>query len=151
MDDENLRILYQEMILDHGRSPRHFHQIDDYTCSLEGFNPLCGDKITLYLKVDKDGIIDKASFQGHGCAISQASSSMMLEAITRMNKKEALELFKHFRAMCLSQEYDKNLLGKLHLLEGVKAFPSRIKCATLAWHTLEGCLHNGEKPITTEE
>lgn len=139
MVDEQLMILYQEMILDHGRQPRYFGALEDYDYTLEGFNPLCGDKLTLYLKV-KDGNIDKASFQGEGCAISMASSSMMLEAIQGKSLDGAQELFEQFHAMVLSQSFSADKLGKLSFLEGVKSYPSRIKCATLAWHTLESCL-----------
>ena len=139
MTDEHLMILYQEMILDHGREPRHFGKLEKYNFTLEGFNPLCGDKLTLYLKIKKNRI-EQASFEGEGCAISMASSSMMLEAIQGKTLQEASELFEQFHAMVLSQPFLASQLGKLALLEGVKTYPSRIKCATLAWHTLESCL-----------
>lgn len=150
MVDEHLMILYQEMILDHGRRPRFFHKIDDYNRTLEGFNPLCGDQLTLYLKVEKE-IIEKASFQGQGCAICMASASMMLEAIQKLPQDKAMALFNQFHSMIVSQQFDKDTLGKLTLLEGVKAFPSRIKCASLPWHTLDGCLNHKKDNVSTEE
>ena len=151
MVDENLLMLYQEIILDHGRHPRHCHKIDPHNHTLEGYNPLCGDKLNLYLQVSDENVIEKASFQGQGCAISMASASMMLEAIQNVSIEKAHLLFAQFHAMTTSKEFSDEVLGKLTLLEGVKAFPSRIKCANLAWHTLEGCLNHRLDPVNTEE
>ena len=152
MVDEQLMILYQEMILDHGRKPRFCHKLENYDLTLEGFNPLCGDKLTLYIQTcEETGIIKQASFEGQGCAISMASASMMLEAIQGLSKEKALELFKQFHAMILLEDFKAVTLGKLTLLEGVKAFPSRIKCASLAWHTLDGCLNHRCDHVSTEK
>lgn len=152
MVDERLMILYQEMILDHGRQPRFCHKLENYDLSLEGFNPLCGDRLTLYIQLDKEtGLIKQASFEGQGCAISMASASMMLESIQNVSPEKALELFGHFHSMLLSEQFEPDSLGKLTLLEGVKAFPSRIKCASLPWHTLDGCLNHKCEKVTTEK
>src|SRR3990167_9463494 len=123
--------LYQELIIDHGRHPRNCKCMDDASVSQEGFNPLCGDKLTLFLKIDHDNIID-ASFQGSGCAISMASSSLMTEALKGKTIVEAKKIFDAFHLLATSgKETDMNLLGKLAVLKGVCEYPSRVKCATL--------------------
>jgi nitrogen fixation NifU-like protein len=146
-----LRELYQSVIIDHGKNPRHFKEIEGYTHKLEGYNPLCGDRLVLYLKV-KDGIIREVGFTGSGCAISMASSSLMSEAIKGKTVREAETLYRHFHNMLTGNDPGAGggELDKLAVLEGVKEFPTRIKCATLAWHTLKHALQNDEQPVTTE-
>ena len=146
-----LRELYQEVIFDHNRNPRNFRVMEDANRKVEGFNPLCGDRLTLYLKV-KDGIIEDASFQGQGCAISTASVSLMTELVKGRTEQEAEELFEVFHKITTSQDEAVNLeeLGKLAVLAGVRDYPARVKCATLAWHTLVAALKNDHDTVTTE-
>lgn len=134
--------LYQEVIVDHSRHPRNFRTIDDATRTAEGFNPLCGDQLTLYVKMS-DGVIADIAFQGHGCAISKASASLMTAAVKGKNKEEALALFARVHSLVTdgpSDEVRPEELGKLAVLSGVWEFPMRVKCATLAWHTLRNAL-----------
>lgn len=155
MDD--LNDLYQELILDHGMEPRNCHCLEGASSVREGFNPLCGDRIKLYLKV-RDDVIVAASFEGKGCAISTASASLMTEHMIGKTVNEAKQLFELFQTMLTSQGgcEGKNChekLGKLLAFAGVKGFPSRIKCATLPWHTLCSALEReseSEKVVTTE-
>src|SRR3990167_8053473 len=136
----DLRELYQELIVDHGRHPRNFKVMDDASVSKEGFNPLCGDRLTLFLKMQNDKIID-ASFQGSGCAISMASASLMTESLKGKTIAEAKNIFDAFHLLVTSgTESNMHLLGKLAVLKGVCEYPSRVKCATLAWHTMMGAL-----------
>lgn len=137
----DLTELYQQLILDHGRNPRNHKALPDADCRLEGLNPLCGDRLTVYLKTEAEYITD-ASFEGAGCAISMASASLMTEALKGKTLTEARELFEKFHQM-VTQEGDQNSaqLGKLAVLGGVSAFPARVKCATLAWHTALGALN----------
>ena len=145
-----LRDLYQEVILDHNRRPHNFRVIDDATAKQEGYNPLCGDRLTLYLTLDGDVIKDVA-FQGSGCAISKASASLMTDALKGKTVTEARELFEKFHAMITSDhEVPAADLGKLSVLAGVREFPTRIKCASLAWHTLHAALENKDEPVSTE-
>jgi nitrogen fixation protein NifU and related proteins len=146
-----LRELYQEVIFDHNRNPRNFRIMEDANRKVEGFNPLCGDRLTLYLKV-KDGLIEDASFQGQGCAISTASVSLMTELIKGKTEQEAEELFEVLHKITTSQDEAVNLeeLGKLAVLAGVREYPARVKCATLAWHTLVAALKNDRDTVTTE-
>jgi nitrogen fixation NifU-like protein len=146
----NLAALYQEVILDHNRSPRNHHEMTCPTCEARGVNPLCGDKLTVYLVV-KDGVIEDISFVGEGCAISQASASLMTEALKGKTEKEATALFHAFHVL-LTDEQTKadERLGKLVIFEGVRAFPARVKCATLAWHTLDAALKKEVAVATTE-
>ena len=144
----DLRSLYQEVIVDHNRSPRNFHRIVDADRTLEGFNPLCGDRLTVYLKTDGDTIEDVA-FEGSGCAISVASASLMTEALKGKPVAEAERLFNQVHDL-LTGRSDTAMEGKLAVLGGVKEYPSRIKCATLAWHTLVGALHGDNEPAKTE-
>ncbi len=145
-----LRDLYQEVIIDHNRCPRNFHDMDDSSVSAEGFNPLCGDRLTLYLKIE-DGIIEAASFQGCGCAISTASASLMTEALIGKSEQQAEQLFHQFHNMVTkSDEQAEKKIGKLAVLAGVKAFPARVKCATLAWHTLQSAMHENKQVVSTE-
>jgi nitrogen fixation NifU-like protein len=143
--------LYQEVILDHNRRPHNFRVIDDATAKQEGYNPLCGDRLTLYLTLEGD-VIKDAAFQGHGCAISKASASLMTDAIKGKTVVEARDLFEHFHAMITSDtESAAEDLGKLSVLSGVREFPTRIKCASLAWHTMKAAVaHETDAPVSTE-
>ena len=142
-----LRELYQEMILDHGKRPRNFRAQENAGCA-DGHNPLCGDRVTVYVRCAGDKIED-VSFQGTGCAISTASASIMTEALRGMTIDEAQALFKRFHEL-VAAEGDDAELGKLAVFKGVRAFPMRVKCATLAWHTLRAALDSENKPVTTE-
>ncbi len=148
---EDLRDLYQEVIFDHNRNPRNFRVIENASRAVEGFNPLCGDRLTLYLNI-VSGVIEDASFQGSGCAISTASVSLMTEIIKGKTESEAEALFSQFHTMTTSEgEVDLDAVGKLAVLAGVKDYPARVKCATLAWHTLDTALKNeGQTSISTE-
>ena len=145
----NLRELYQEMIIDHHKNPRHFHEMSDATMSADGYNRLCGDKLTVYLKIEQ-GIIVDASFMGVGCAISKASASLMTDALQGKSIDEVHELFHRFHSMVTSHNEPMPGLDKLVVLAGVRDYPSRVKCATLAWHTLEAALKHDTKPVSTE-
>jgi nitrogen fixation NifU-like protein len=147
---DNLRDLYQQVIVDHNRSPRNFHTMDNANCQAEGVNPLCGDQLTLYLSVN-NGIIEDASFIGKGCAISMASASLMTDFLKGKNIEQALAIFKEFHDLVTQGgNCDCSNLGKLAVLSGVQAYPSRVKCATLAWHALVAALEHRAAPITTE-
>lgn len=148
---DDLRDLYQEVIFDHNRKPRNFRVMENADREVEGFNPLCGDRLTLFLKMDGDKIVD-ASFQGSGCAISTASVSLMTEILKGKTETEAEDLFKQFHEMTTGKEEEVNLeaIGKLAVLAGVREYPARVKCATLAWHTLDAALKNKEDSISTE-
>ena len=148
---DDLRDLYQEVIFDHNRNPRNFYVMEEADRKVEGFNPLCGDRLTLFLKMDGDKIID-ASFQGSGCAISTASVSLMTEIVKGMTEAEAEALFTKFHAMTTGkeEEIDLEAVGKLAVLAGVREYPARVKCATLAWHTLDAALKNEQASISTE-
>ena len=144
----DLEDLYQEVVMDHNRRPRNFKKLENAQRTAEGFNPLCGDQISLYLNVDDDGVIEDIGFEGAGCAISKATASMMTEAIKGKNVDKAEEIFEAFRHMLTrkpEEEYDYELLGDLEILQGVSQFPTRIKCATLSWHTLNSAL-DGKQP-----
>ena len=143
--------LYQEILLEHNSKPRNYRQLDQATQCAEGFNPLCGDQITLYLEV-ADGVIIDVGFQGSGCAISRASASMMTQSIKGQTLARAGELFDAFRQMLTEPgaELDYETLGDLESLSGVVEFPTRIKCAILAWHTLQSALNSSGESITTE-
>lgn len=142
--------LYQEVIIDHNRNPRNFFAMDTATQKAEGFNPLCGDRLTLFLEVE-DGYIKQASFVGKGCAISTASASLMTEMLKGKAIDEAKKLFETFHNMVTEKECDSlKGIAKLEVLAGVKAYPARVKCATLAWHTLMSALDNQSQPATTE-
>lgn len=148
---EELRDLYQEVIFDHNRNPRNFRIIDPSDRKVEGFNPLCGDRLTLYLQMDGDIIAD-VSFQGSGCAISTASVSLLTEIVKGKTIDEAEILFKQFHEMTTGKEeqIDLEAMGKLAVLAGVREYPARVKCATLAWHTLDAALKNEATTISTE-
>ena len=149
MDD--LRGLYQEVILDHNRRPRNFGAIERPTHHADGHNPLCGDKLSLTLTVENGAIVN-AMFQGSGCAISKASASLMTDAIKGKSVAEADTLFEAFHKMVttpMDQEPDESAVGKLAVFSGVREFPARVKCASLAWHTLRAALAGAE--ITSTE
>lgn len=152
---DDLRELYQEVILDHGKSPRNFRDVEDATAHAHGANPLCGDQLVVYLKVDGDGRIEDVSFVGKGCAISVASASMMTELVMGRTVEEARKMFKRFHDMCTGEDSgdDSTLLEddleKLNVLSGVRAFPVRVKCATLPWHTLSAAM-DGKEEASTE-
>ncbi|WP_428827064.1 Fe-S cluster assembly sulfur transfer protein SufU [Azonexus sp. IMCC34842] len=146
----DLHDLYQEVIVDHGRRPRNFGSLPEASHRAEGFNPLCGDHLNLQLKV-VDGIIQDIRFDGVGCAISTASASLMSEALKGRSVAEAETLFDSFHAMLTGDQPESPPdLGKLAVLAGVRKFPARVKCATLAWHTLLAALHQAQQPVTTE-
>ena len=151
----NLRELYQEVILDHNKNPRNSYKMTDATCHSEGFNPLCGDHLTLYLQIQNE-IITAISFEGNGCAISTASASLMTEYLKNKTREEAHQLFENFHALMTNDHplTDESTLqqrfGKLTVLAGVREFPARIKCATLAWHTLKAALENQNQSVSTE-
>jgi nitrogen fixation NifU-like protein len=149
----DLRELYQEVILDHGRRPRNFHPMDEASHSADGFNPLCGDRVKIFVRLE-DGVVRDLSFQGSGCAISTASASMLTEAIRGRTLAEAKGIFQSFHRMLTSAPGpgpDSATLGKLAVFSGVSEFPNRVKCATLAWHTLQAALEgeNGAS-VSTE-
>ena len=147
----DLRDLYQDIIVDHNRSPRNFRVPEHFDRHADGFNPLCGDKLTVYLTVDGDRISDVA-FQGTGCAISVASASLMTEAVQGLSQEEAHRLFDEVHKALTGSESDIDLgkLGKLAAITGVRAFPSRVKCASLCWHTLTAALDQVESAVSTE-
>ncbi len=148
----DLGALYQEVIIDHGRQPRNFGELEGATGTAEGFNPLCGDQLTLYVKL-ADGRIADIAFQGTGCAISQASASLMTMALKGKNKQEALALFGRIHVMLTegpNGHAQPEELGKLAVLSGVWEFPVRVKCATLAWHTLRSALEAAGEQVSTE-
>jgi nitrogen fixation NifU-like protein len=152
-----LRDLYQELILEHSKAPRNYRQLPAANRTAEGFNPLCGDHFTVYLTLEGDSIRD-ISFQGSGCAISKASASMMTQSVKGKTKAEAEELFRQFQGLVTSRERGgdrsrngaKENLGKLAVFSGVSEFPTRVKCAILAWHTLHAALEGAEEPVSTE-
>jgi nitrogen fixation NifU-like protein len=144
----DLNDLYQEVILDHNRRPRNFHALADASHQAEGYNPLCGDRLTLYLKLDGDLISDVA-FEGAGCAISKASASLMTDAIKGCTVPDARSLFERFHRM-VTTPVDQSVedLGKLSVLAGVREFPVRVKCASLAWHTFKAALDGAQRAST---
>lgn len=146
---DDLRDLYQEVIFDHNRNPRNFRVMDDADRQIDGFNPLCGDRLTLFIKMS-DGVIGDASFQGQGCAISTASASLMTEIVKGKTEEEAEQLFTLFHKMATGEHVEMDELGKLAVLAGVCEYPARVKCATLPWHTLDALLKGSEEPVTTE-
>ena len=149
----DLRELYQEVIFDHYRHPRNRGVLEGANHTAVGNNPLCGDRISLYLLVD-DGIVKDARFEGAGCAIATASASMMTEALIGKSESQAQALFERFHAMVTGQREPsddvREALGKLATLAGVREFPARIKCATLAWHTLRAALNDAGGTVSTE-
>ena len=143
--------LYQQVILDHNKKPRNFRKLEAASHTAAGYNPLCGDQLTIYLEVADDQVRD-VGFEGSGCAISKASASMMTQAVKGKSKKEAENLFREFHSMVtgeLNEELDENNLGNLKIFAGVREFPVRVKCATLPWHTLHAAL-NKQDQVSTE-
>lgn len=143
------------MILDHNRNPRNFREIPDATRQVFGRNPLCGDEVTVYVKMKGD-VIDDVSFGGRGCAISKASASLMTNAVKGKTRQEAHELFDRFHALVTSSPTaadrpDAKALGRLAVLGGVARFPARVKCATLAWHALENAIQGGATEVSTDD
>lgn len=143
--------LYQEILLEHNSKPRNFRKVEDASATAEGYNPLCGDQITLYLKV-VDDVVEDVAFQGVGCAISRASASMMTQSIKGKSLDEAHVIFDAFHNMIThpNEEPDFDILGDLETLSGVNEYPTRIKCAVLAWHTMRSALNDDGQTVTTE-
>jgi nitrogen fixation protein NifU and related proteins len=143
--------LYQQVILDHNKKPRNFRKLETANHSAEGYNPLCGDQLTIYMNLEDDRVTD-VGFEGSGCAISKASASMMTQAVKGKSKEQAEALFKEFHSMVtgeLDEENEENTLGNLKIFAGVREFPVRVKCATLPWHTMHAAL-NKEDQASTE-
>jgi nitrogen fixation NifU-like protein len=141
--------LYQEIILDHSKRPRNCHAMQDANRKAEGYNPLCGDKLKLYVKIENDVVTD-ASFEGSGCAISTASASLMTESLKGKSRDEAMKLLDRFHDLLTTDTPVSKDLGKLVVFCGVRDYPARVKCATLAWHTLKSALTGAVEPVTTE-
>jgi nitrogen fixation NifU-like protein len=150
---EDLRELYQAVILDHARTPRNFRHPEHASCQARGHNPMCGDQLSVYLSLDNDGIIEDAAFEGNGCAISLASASLMTELLRGRSATDALRLQAAFQAFCTSDrlcqetapEQDRQALKSLRVLSGVRSFPARVRCATLAWQTMAAALRGDEQ------
>jgi len=150
--NSELRDLYQEVVIDHSKRPRNFRKVEDATHMAEGFNPLCGDQLTLYVKL-ANGVIEDIAFQGAGCAISKASASLMTAALKGKKQEEALALFERVHMLLTegpSGAVKPEEVGKLAALSGVWEFPMRVKCATLAWHALRNALEGTADRISTE-
>lgn len=143
--------LYQQVILDHNKKPRNFRKLESANRTAEGFNPLCGDQLHVYLQLE-DEVVKDISFEGSGCAISKAAASMMTQSIKGKSKQEAETLFQEFHSMVmgeLDEATTPNNLGRLTIFSGVRDFPARVKCASLSWHTMRAALH-GEETVSTE-
>ena len=150
--DSELKELYQQVILDHNKNPRNFRKMEKANHFAEGYNPLCGDKLNIYVELE-DGKIKDISFQGSGCAISKASASLMSSMVKGLPVEEAEMLFEKFQAVItgrITEEEDIDKLGKLAVFAGVREFPSRVKCASLAWHTMVAAFKQEEKSVSTE-
>ena len=153
--DDDVRELYQEVILDHGKNPRNFRQLEDANFEAQGNNPLCGDRLTVYLKVDEDRLICDAAFEGRGCAISMASASMMTQIVCGKTVSQVQYLFDKFHKLCTGeieefpQDEFADDVDKLRVMSGVRQFPMRVKCATLGWHTMNAAV-SGDSETTTE-
>ena len=147
----DLRELYQEVILDHNKHPRNFGEIEGADRHADGFNPLCGDRLAVYLNLDGDVLTD-VNFLGSGCAISKASASLMTDAVKGKTVAEARQLLQHFHGMITDDAVtpDTGVLGKLAVFAGVRDYPTRVKCATLAWHTLRAAFDDSHTLVTTE-
>jgi len=147
----DLRDLYQELILEHSKAPRNYRELQDADHKAEGYNPLCGDHFTVFLHMDGDSIRD-VTFQGSGCAISKASASMMTQSLKGKSRAEAEQLFERFHNVVTghASNGEQTELGKLAVFSGVSEFPTRVKCATLAWHTLQAALEGKQEAISTE-
>jgi nitrogen fixation NifU-like protein len=146
----DMRELYQEIILDHNKQPRNCYVMDCANKSADGHNPLCGDTVKVYLRIS-DGVISEISFQGSGCAICTASTSLMTESVKGKTVEEAKDLFDEFHHMLTGVAAEQGVeLGKLQVFEGVREYPVRVKCATLAWHTLNAAMEGADDKVTTE-
>lgn len=148
----DLNELYQQVILDHNKKPRNFKVLENATRKQDGYNPLCGDQLTLYLEMDGD-VIKDVGFQGSGCAISKASASMMTVTLKGKTKQEAETIFDEFHRMVkgeLNPDTQEHHLGRLTIFQGVREFPARVKCASLSWHTAHAALQGSEKTVSTE-
>jgi nitrogen fixation protein NifU and related proteins len=145
----DLRDLYQETILDHNKRPRNFKKLEGANRSADGYNPLCGDKVKVYLRVE-DGRVKDLSFEGSGCAISKASASVMTESLKGKTVEEVEAIFKRFRDLVMGKSGEADDLGKLVVFSGVCEFPTRVKCATLAWHALQAALQGNHEAVSTE-
>ena len=153
LQTDDLRDLYRDLILDHARNPRHFGKLEHTTHSAQGINPLCGDKLTLYLDLDADETIRDAAFEGSGCAISVASASLLADTVIGLRSNDAMAFFDAVTAQLAGnalRDGSRVDLGKLRALAGVRDYPSRVKCATLAWHALRSALQLDSAPATTE-
>lgn len=147
--DNNLRELYQEMILEHARKPRNFGVLAAANHHAHGHNPLCGDEITVHAQLDAAGRVEDVKFEGHGCAISTAAASLMTDIVKGKPAADVEELFQNFHNAVTGKGGEEKLPTKLKVFTGVKDYPMRVKCATLAWHTLHAALHNQDE-VTTE-
>ena len=145
---DDLNDLYQQVILDHCKKPRNFHELPQATCSAQGFNPLCGDQLKLFLVLEGDSIKD-ISFTGSGCCISKASASLLTEFAKSKTRMDVEKMFAEVHAMVTTGQYAGNV-GKLAVFAGVHKYPARVKCAILAWHAIMGALKGEDKPVTTE-
>jgi nitrogen fixation NifU-like protein len=145
----DLRDLYQEVILEHSKAPRNYRALAGADRQAEGYNPLCGDRFTVFVQMEGDAIRD-ISFQGSGCAISKASASMMTQTLKGKTKAEAEEIFNRFHGAVTGKDADQKDLGKLAVFSGVSEFPARVKCATLAWHTVQAALEGKQDAVSTE-
>ena len=151
--DDDLRELYQQVILDHGRKPRNFGPLEDANHEAEGFNPLCGDQIRVFLKVSPDETVHNARFTGSGCTICTASASLMTASIQGKSRREIGSMFQRVHDLVVGENGDKSadeVLGKLNVFGGVREFPIRVKCATLPWHTLKAALDDDHHVVSTE-
>ena len=152
----DLKELYQEIILDHGKNPRNLRKIENYNKDAKGHNPLCGDKVHVYLKLDEDKKVQDISFEGQGCAISMASASIMTDLVKGKEEYEVKEIVKDFLEMIKEKDQlnnkilEENEKTKLMCLSGVKKYPMRVKCATLSWHTLTSAIDNTQQEINSE-
>ena len=148
----SLSELYQNVILEHNRAPRNYRALDDTDRKAEGHNPLCGDRLTVWVRLDDDGVIQDASFQGSGCAISRASASLMTSAVKGKSREEAVDLFGRFHRLVTGRldPAEAETLGKLAEFSGVSEFPIRVKCASLSWHTLKAALDAPGRLVSTE-
>ncbi len=149
----SLSDLYQQVIIDHTKSPRNFGKLEPCSHDAEGFNPLCGDQLHVYLQINEENIIEDVKFEGQGCSISTASASLMTQVLKGKSVDEFEHLFDAFHEMAtadISEEPDEAVLGKLAVLAGVKEFPSRIKCATLCWHTIKSAIEHSDRAARTE-
>ncbi len=152
MNDDSRSELYQQVILEHNKKPKNFRKLENATHMAEGYNPICGDHLTIYLHVDHNDVIDELTFQGDGCAISKAAASMMTASLKGRSIDEAKNLFEQFHNLVsgkLDPEKDQNTLGKLTIFSNIWHFPARVKCAILSWHAMKGALDK-EKTVSTE-